>query len=97
MILVLNMEFDLKEALLLASFSVKQRFQGFRNTEELKDTVKDVFSGVNEELTIIDVQGRLDNFEAKIGINVRTEDKIENLLEKFEENTKVTVKKSVIK
>ena len=85
-------EFDLKEALLVASFSVKQ---GFRNTTELKDTVRDMFDGV--DIQIVDIQGRTDNFEAKILSNIKTEDDIENFLMKFEENTKVTVKKSVIK
>ena len=75
-------EFDLKEALLVASFSVKQRFQGFRNTTELKDTVRDMFDGV--DIQIVDVQGRTVHFETKILSNIQTEDDIEKFLMKFE-------------
>ena len=36
-------DFDLKEALLLAKFSVEKRLDGFTNTQELKDTVAEMF------------------------------------------------------
>ncbi len=85
-------DFDLKEALLLAGFSVKQQFQGYRNTAELKDTVRDMFSGI--DIIVEDIQGRPDHFEAVVRTAIKSEDRI---LEKFMENTQVTVKKSVVK
>ena len=88
-------EFDLSDALLSASFSLKQRFQGFRNTAELKDTITGMFDGV--EIQIDYIQGRSDNFEAKLFCDVKTEEEIKQLLHKFEANTKVTVKSYAIK
>ena len=36
-------DFDLREALLLAKFTVEKRFEGCKNTAELKDTVVEMF------------------------------------------------------
>ena len=75
-------DFDLKEALLLAGFSAKQHFQGYRNTAELVDTVRDIFSGI--PIVVEDIQGRTDNFEAVLRTAIKSENRI---LEKFMENT----------
>ena len=85
-------DFNLKEALLLAGFSAKQHFQGYQNTAELVDTVKDMFSDIF--VVVEDIQGRPDNFEAVLRTKIRSENRI---LEKFMKNTQVTVKKSVVK
>ena len=74
---------------------MKQQFQGYRNTAELKDTVRDMFDGIHT--VVEDIQGRPDHFEAVLTSKIRSEDDIEKCLEKFMENTQVTVKKSVVK
>ena len=38
-------DFDLKEALLLEKLSVEKRFDGCKITQELKDTIADLFGG----------------------------------------------------
>ena len=85
-------DFDLKEALHLAGFSAKQKFQGYRNTAELVDTVKDMFSDL--PVIVEDIQGRSDHFEAYLRTSIKSQNAI---IDKFMENTQVTVKKSVVK
>lgn len=85
-------EFDLTETLFLANFVAKQRFQGLCDTTELKDTVNDMFG--TEEMEIVSVQGRPDEFKAKMLCDVQTEDGVLKLISKFEQSTYITVKTS---
>ena len=56
-------DFDLKEALLLAKFTVEKRFEGCKNTAELKDTVVEMFGG-DYSVNVIDVEVRPEKFKA---------------------------------
>lgn len=89
-------EFNLTETLLSANFAVKQRFQGLQNTSELKDSVKDMF-GVGMQIEVDSVQGRPDEFKAKVFCNVKTEDDVQKLIDKFQQNTYITVKNSKLR
>ena len=83
--------FNLNETLLSAKFAEKQRFQGLRNTSELMDSLKDMF-GLDIQIEYI--QGRPDEFKAKVFCNLYTEDDVAMFIDKLQQNTYITVKKS---
>ena len=89
-------DFDLKDALLLAKFSVEKRFDGCKNTAELKDTVVEMFGG-DYSIHVIDVEGRPDKFKAILRSNIRDKEDVSKCLQTFMANTKVTLRISVVK
>ena len=86
--------FDINEALLLADFSSKQKFQGLSNTRELFDTINEMFSGTSTTIKVDFVQGRPEEFKGKFMADIRSEDDVDKLLNTFERNTYIVTKKS---
>ena len=72
--------------------AIKQQFAGLSDTKELKDTVADMFSGI--ELRINTVQGTGEKFKTSFQTNVKNKDEVNQLLGVFEENTYITTKLS---
>ena len=75
-----------------AQVALKQQFVGLVDTEELKDTVANLFSGY--ELRITTVQGTGGIFKTSFLTNVKNKDEVNHLLGVFEENTYITTKLS---
>ena len=84
--------FNINEALLWAEFSTKQGFQGLRNTQELFDTVIEMFSGTSRKMVVDFVQGRPGEFKTKILTDVGSESEFRELLKVFEKNTYIVPK-----
>ena len=87
--------FDFSETLLSANLSKLQRFQGLKNTAELKDTITGIFNGC--AITIKCVEGKTDEFRATLTPEIKTDDEIQHLLAAFQENTYVTLRNSVLR
>ena len=83
-------DFDLKEALLLAKFTVEKRFEGCKNTAELKDTLVEMFGG-DYSVNVIDVEGRPEKFKASLLSNIRDKKDVSKFPQTFMANTKVTL------
>ena len=86
--------FDFSETL-SANLSKLQRFQGLKNTAELKDTITGIFNGC--AITIKCVEGKTDEFSATLASEIKTDDEIQHLLAAFQENTYVTLRSSVLR
>ena len=84
------MDFDLSEALLLGSLAAKQKFLGCSNTSELKDTVAEMFDGI--DIVVASIDGKPEEFKAKI---LTKETNVDCLLGKFQENTLIEALSSV--
>ena len=84
------MDFNLSEALLVGTLAVKQRFQGCANTSELKDTVAEMFGGV--DIIVGSIQGKPEEFKAQLSCK---ETDVEYILKNFHENTLIEALPSV--
>ena len=82
--LTTTMAFNLDDMLVSASISKQHKFNGLINTLELKDTIRDLFSGSTDKIIINNVEGRVGEFRA-------------NLLHLFQQNTLLTLRKSTIR
>ena len=91
-------DFDLKKALLLAKFTVEKRFEGCKNTAELKDTVVEMCVGGGDySVNVIDVEGRPEKFKASSRSNIRDKEDVSKCPQTFMANTKATLRISVVK
>ena len=64
--------------------------------QELKDTVAEMFGGDNS-INIIDVEGNPEKFKATLRSNIRDKENVSKCLQTFMDNTKVTLRISVVK
>ena len=88
------MEQTLEDALLLADVAAKQNFQGLSNTEELKETVLEMFTGCTETIILEHVQGSTKEFRCTLLSEARSCESVDSILSTFERNTFITMKKS---
>ena len=85
-------EFNLEEAIAWGQLTAVQRFEGLKNTQELKDTVSEMFNGVTSTIEIENVQGSTDKFHCTLTSNAKEDDEIANIISTFERNTFITTK-----
>ena len=53
-------DFNLAEAFVLGELAAAQRFEGLKNTQELQDTVTEMFNGTINNINVTNVQGSPD-------------------------------------
>ena len=82
----------LEEMLSLAEVALKHEFTGLTNTEELNDTVKEMFSGF--KLAVKMIQGTGEKFKTSFNTNARNKDDVHRMMQVFEENTYISPKLS---
>ena len=85
------------EAIAWGEIQASQRFDGLKNTQELKDTVSEMFNGTTSTVHVDHVQGATDRFKCTIFSEARDDKEISNLVETFEKNTYTTTKISKYK
>ena len=85
---------DLENALAYAEAVSKERFCGLKNTDELRQTVLEMFDGCSRKMVLENIEGSSSEFKANLFSDSETCDDINNIITIFEKNTLVTVKKS---
>ena len=84
------MERDIREAIIAASMTNDLKFSGYRNTVELIDTVKELFSFF--DIKIDNVEGKIDCFRANLSANIVSEKDVEGFIESYCNNNQESVK-----
>ena len=85
-------EFNFAEAIAWGQLESAQRFEGLKNTQELKDTVMEMFNGIESKIKITHVQGTTEIFKCNLQSNAKEDQPIANIISTFESNTFVTTK-----
>ena len=57
-------EFDLRQAINWGAIAASNRFEGLKNTQELKDTVCEMFNGAS--ISVTHVQGQMEKFKCSM-------------------------------
>ncbi len=85
---------NLEDALLWADIAAEQRFQGLCNTEELRETVLEMFNGSARTIVVDHIQGTSTDFKCRLLSDAMTCEDVNSILVAFERNTFVTMKRS---
>ena len=88
-------EFNLRQAINWVEIAASHRFEGLKNTQELKDTVCEMLNGAS--ISVTHVQGQIEKFKCSMTSSVKTDVEIAHLISTFEKNTYVTTKRDKYK
>ena len=75
---------DLKDALAYADAVTKERFYCLRNTEELRQTVLEMFDGRSHKIIMEDIEGTYSEFETHLVSHSQSCDEVVNIIHAFE-------------
>ena len=85
-------EFNFAEAIAWGQLELAQKFEGLKNTQELTDTVMEMFNGIASKIKVTHVQGTTESFKCNFQSNAKEDQSIANIISTFESNTFVTTK-----
>ena len=87
-------ELDLADIILWDDYAETKRFEGLSNTQELRETVIEMFHGARSMIEIMHVQGTTKRFKCTLRSNAATEDEVADIISTFEKNSYITTRNS---